>query len=93
LHGPQECAGNVQQLCVAKYSRSNWFEFVQCQNYEGRKHVGEPDVAIKCASLIDIDWNESKVGECAGQDGSGKGEEGIKLLQESAASTAEDNIT
>lgn len=93
MHGSQECAGNVQQLCVAKYSPSNWFEFVKCQNYQGRQHVGEPDVAIRCASLIDIDWNESEVGGCAGQDGSGEGAEGIELLQASVALTAKANIT
>ncbi|GAW05298.1 coiled-coil domain-containing protein 58 [Lentinula edodes] len=35
MHGPEECAGNVQQLCAAKYSPfANWWEFVHCNNYE-----------------------------------------------------------
>jgi hypothetical protein len=29
-HGPDECAGNVQELCAAKYAPSQWWDFVQC---------------------------------------------------------------
>jgi Gamma interferon inducible lysosomal thiol reductase (GILT) len=84
MHGPEECAGNVQQLCVAKYEpSSNWWEFVQCQNYEGRDKIGSPDVTLKCARAAGIDWSTSQAGECAGLDGSGKGSEGAKLLRES----------
>jgi hypothetical protein len=83
-HGPEECAGNVQQLCVAKHeSPSSWWEFVQCQNYEGSENIGTPETALKCARLAGIDWTSSRAGECAGLDGSGKGAEGVKLLQES----------
>ncbi|KAF9057588.1 hypothetical protein BJ165DRAFT_1334930 [Panaeolus papilionaceus] len=84
MHGPEECAGNVQQLCVHKHTPfKKWWEFVQCQNYEGRYKVGEPDVAFKCAKVAGIDWEHSGAGECAGFDASGKAEEGITLLQES----------
>ncbi|KAJ7180075.1 hypothetical protein C8R43DRAFT_971527 [Mycena crocata] len=82
LHGPGECAGNVQQLCAAKYS-SKWWEFVRCQNYQGRAQVGVPAVALKCAKTAGIDWEESGVGNCAGMDGSGKGSEGVELLRNS----------
>ncbi|TFK75919.1 hypothetical protein BDN72DRAFT_356691 [Pluteus cervinus] len=88
LHGPEECAGNVQQLCVAKYAPSStWWEFVQCQNYEGRYRVGSPDLALKCAEAVGIDWVQGGAGQCAGLDGSGKGEEGVRLLRESVEST------
>ncbi|KAF8351466.1 hypothetical protein F5887DRAFT_209883 [Amanita rubescens] len=93
VHGTQECAGNVQQLCVAKYAPSRWWEFVRCQNFEGKEKIGQPALAVKCGDVINIDWNESKVGECAGRDGSGEGAEGIKLLQESVAFSARDGIT
>lgn len=83
MHGPEECAGNVQQLCVNKYAASNWWEFVMCQNYQGREHIGEPDVALKCANTASIDWETSGAGQCAGLDGSGKGSEGVALLKES----------
>ncbi|KAG5652425.1 hypothetical protein H0H81_005021 [Sphagnurus paluster] len=84
MHGVEECAGNVQQLCVAKYESSSvWWEFVQCQNYEGRSKIGNPDLALKCASAVGIDWENSNSGRCAGLDGSGKGPEGVTLLKES----------
>ncbi|KAJ6539338.1 hypothetical protein B0H19DRAFT_1213306 [Mycena capillaripes] len=83
-HGLGECAGNVQQLCVAKYaSPSAWWEFVQCQNSHGRFQVGLPDVAFKCAETAGIDWEASGVGNCASLDGSGKGAEGLALLRKS----------
>ena len=83
-HGPVECAGNVQQLCVKKYAPwPNWWEFVQCQNFEGRYEIGKPEVAFKCAEAARIDWETSGVGKCAGFDGSGTGEEGIDLLKQS----------
>ncbi|KAJ7047381.1 hypothetical protein C8F04DRAFT_936682 [Mycena alexandri] len=82
LHGPGECAGNVQQLCAAKYS-TRWWDFVRCQNARGRYQVGLPEVALECAETVGIDWEGSGVGECAGSDGSGKGEEGVELLRAS----------
>ncbi|KAF5388307.1 hypothetical protein D9615_000404 [Tricholomella constricta] len=84
MHGPEECAGNVQQLCVAKHEPSSvWWEFVQCQNYEGRYKIGNPDLTLKCANAVGMDWENSKSGRCAGRDGSGKGSEGVALLKES----------
>ena len=92
MHGPEECAGNVQQLCVNKYAPfENWWEFVICQNYQGRQHIGEPDVALKCANTAGIDWEKSGAGECAGLDGSGKGS-GVALLKESVLLTEQLNV-
>jgi len=88
MHGPDECAGSVQQLCVAKYTNPReWWSFVRCQNYQGRDQVGTPEVALKCARAVGIDWVEGGAGNCAGLDGSGKGAEGVKLLQESVQAT------
>jgi hypothetical protein len=84
MHGPEECAGNVQQLCVHKYAPfQNWWEFVKCQNYQGKEAIGGSDVALKCADTAGIDWETSGAGQCAGLDGSGKGSEGVALLKES----------
>lgn len=84
MHGPDECAGNVQQLCVAKYTPLwTWWEFVMCQNYQGRGQIGSADVALKCARTHNIDWEESGVGHCVGLDGNGEGYEGVQLLQDS----------
>jgi len=88
MHGRDECAGNVQQLCAAKYTpMSTWWEFVTCQNYEGKDKIGSPDVALKCARTAKIDWEDSGVGRCAGMDGSGTGAEGVQLLQENVKDT------
>lgn len=84
MHGPEECAGNVQQLCVHKYAPfKNWWEFVKCQNYQGREWIGAPNVALQCAYAAGLDWETSGAGQCAGLDGSGKGPEGVALLRES----------
>jgi hypothetical protein len=83
MHGAEECAGNVQQLCVAKYEPfPDWWQFIQCQNYEGREKIGSPELALKCAKTVGIDWENSKAGRCAGLDGSGTGSEGAALLRE-----------
>ena len=85
MHGPEECAGNVQQLCVNKYAPfTNFWEFVKCQNYQGRENIGTPEVALKCAQTAGIDWEVGGAGKCAGLDGSGKGTEGVALLSESS---------
>ncbi|KAG6900975.1 hypothetical protein C0993_004413 [Termitomyces sp. T159_Od127] len=83
MHGPEECAGNIQQLCVAKYEPADWWQFVQCQNYEGKDEVGNPDLALRCADTVGIDWKNSQAGACAGLDGSGTEPEGVALLKES----------
>jgi len=84
LHGPEECAGNVQQLCVAKYAtKEQWWDFVQCQNFAGRENIGKPEVALRCAQVAQIDWETSGAGNCAGLDGSGKNSEGVQLLHDS----------
>lgn len=89
-HGPAECAGNVHELCAMKYaSPSAFWEFVQCQNYQGIDKVGQPETALKCASTAQIDWVNSGVGDCAGLDGSGKAAEGVLLLQNSVNVTEE----
>ena len=93
MHGPEECAGNVQQLCVNKYAPfKNWWEFVMCQDYQGREYIGGPDVALKCANTAGIDWETSGAGQCAGLDGSGKGSEGVALLRESVLLTEQMNV-
>jgi hypothetical protein len=90
LHGPQECAGNIQQLCVKKYTdASQWWDFVQCQNFQGRAQIGSLETARKCAGTAQFDWELSGVGECAGLDGSGTVPEGLELLAKSAKAAKE----
>lgn len=93
-HGPVECAGNVQQLCAARYEEfSRWWSFVHCQNYNARNGIGTPEIALKCAKAAKIDWENGGTGRCAGMDGHGKGLEGILLLQESVRTTSALGIT
>ncbi|KAG1779698.1 hypothetical protein EV702DRAFT_965650 [Suillus placidus] len=83
MHGQEECAGNVQELCAAKYHpTSEWWSFVQCQNFQGRDSIGTPETALNCAKAAGIDWENGKAVQCAGKDG--RGTEGIQLLQQSA---------
>lgn len=93
-HGREECAGNVQQLCVAKHTpMRTWWEFVMCQNYHGRGHIGSPEVALKCARTARFDWEDSGVARCVGSDDSGPGHQGVRLLHNSIRVTQVLGIT
>lgn len=82
MHGVEECAGNVYELCVAKYHpASEWWPFLQCQNFQGREQIGLPDTAVRCATAAGFEWEIDKASQCAGDNG--QGQEGVKLLQES----------
>lgn len=83
----------MQELCAQKYAPfDRWWEFVQCQNFQGRYEVGKPETALKCAKAAQLDWENSGVGACAGLDGDGKAEEGVRLLQENVVATKEMGI-
>lgn len=86
MHGVEECAGNVHELCVAKYHpTSEWWSFLQCENYQGSDGVGLPETAAKCAEAAGFEWENDKAHQCAGDNGQGL--EGAQLLQESVATT------
>jgi hypothetical protein len=55
-HGKSECAGDVQQLCVQKYSkpynRVKWLlAFVLCNNREGLEAIGSFTTASRCLQV------------------------------------------
>ncbi|MEW5301878.1 MAG: hypothetical protein WDW36_004706 [Sanguina aurantia] len=54
-HGPSECQGNVQQLCMGRYatSDSQLLDFVECQNADFRD-VGEASLAASCAREVGV---------------------------------------
>ena len=88
MHGRQECAGNVQELCMAKYHPDmtfGWRAFVRCLDYHGTDQIGLPEVAVECADTLGIDWSTDSAGRCAGEDGTGN--EGVKLLQKNVHDT------
>ncbi|MEW5301913.1 MAG: hypothetical protein WDW36_004737 [Sanguina aurantia] len=49
-HGPSECQGNIQQLCLAQYAASDrqLLDFVLCQNAQ-RDDIGSQALARSCA--------------------------------------------
>lgn len=67
-HGDQECAANIQQLCVQhaldpqragddydlspSAAQKKWWNFIQCQNYAGLSRVGDEDQARRCLNLV-----------------------------------------
>lgn len=81
MHGMQECAGNVYELCVAKYHPTEWWAFLQCQNFQGTSQIGLTDTAEKCAGIAGFEWTNDAAHKCAGDNG--QGEEGVQLLQRS----------
>jgi hypothetical protein len=62
-----------------------------CQNYNGRDRIGGPGLARQCIRSAGIDW-ESGVDKCIGTDGSGTGEEGVKLLQDNVRAARDAEI-
>ncbi|GBE79628.1 predicted protein [Sparassis crispa] len=86
-HGPDECAGNMQELCAMEHApMQQWWEFVQCQNFQGREKIGLPETALQCANVAHIDWDNSGAGACANIT-SGRDSEGVQLLQDSVRQT------
>ena len=80
----------MQELCAIRHlDQRQWWAFLHCLNFNGRDKVGDPDTALKCADTAKFDWMDSGVGACAGEDGSGLGEEGVLLLQQSVQTSQE----
>ncbi|SJX66585.1 uncharacterized protein SRS1_16807 [Sporisorium reilianum f. sp. reilianum] len=94
MHGDQECAGNIQQLCVQdalnpvragedfdlspSAAQKKWWNFLQCQNYAGLSRIGDESLAQRCLRVVD--------GPSWDKDGIQKcveGNKGRKLLQKS----------
>lgn len=103
MHGDQECAGNVQQLCVQdalnpiragedydlspSAAQKKWWNFLQCQNFAGLSKVGNEDLAQRCLRVVD--------GPSWDKDGIAKcvhGKRGRKLLQRSIKASKQANL-
>jgi hypothetical protein len=88
MHGAQECAGNVQQLCAQAYHDTDaWWAFVQCQNAAGRYAVGDAALARRCARAAGLDWEDAPAGRCAAIGRGSASAEGRARLRESVART------
>lgn len=87
-----DCAGNVQQLCVHKYaSQRQWWDFVMCQNREGKAQIGRLEIAQKCAISAKVPWEIIR--DCAGPDADGIDEEGAQLLLQNVQDTVATGVS
>lgn len=103
MHGEQECAGNIQQLCVQdaldpgragedydlspSAAQKKWWNFLQCQNFAGTSKIGNEDLAQRCLRVVD--------GPSWDKDGIAKcvhGKRGRKLLQQSIKASKAANL-
>ncbi|KAJ7591086.1 hypothetical protein C8J56DRAFT_934649 [Mycena floridula] len=76
-HGPLECAGNIQQLCVAEHEPFNTlWDFVMCQD-QNKDSIGRIERAVECAEIAGFNWTQSQAGNCASSSG-----EGLQLLKD-----------
>jgi len=81
-HGEQECAGNVQELCVSHHAGrglSTWWPWLQCLNMGGPEKIGKLGYAVDCAVMSGIDWVEDGIYDCL----QAHPEEGLELLKQS----------
>jgi protein-disulfide isomerase len=78
LHGPNEVAGNIAQLCVKEKYPDKFFDFLDCQNKNYRDVQNNWKA---CAEKLTID--AAKLTECK------DGQEGKKLLAASALRSAQ----
>lgn len=82
MHGPAECAGDIQQLCVQAHgSRDQLLDFVVCQD---NSQMDIPGNGQTCATRAGLDW--SAIDACV------KGAEGSDLMTASLASSTEKGI-
>jgi len=83
MHGVQECRGNVQELCATHVAHApqDWWNFVQCLNFEGKEDVGDPALAERCAGLTYVPWNGDGIKSCVDS------REGRELLRASVERT------
>lgn len=93
MHGVEECAGNIQELCAIRLSQDQqqWWTFVQCLNFEGRSKIGNVDLAQKCAGVAKIRWDDEE--EEVGMQTCINGDTGKEFLIESLTQSQELGIT
>jgi len=82
MHGPEECVGDIQQLCVqASATRDQLLDFVLCQD---NSQIDIPRNGEACAKRAGLDW--TAISACV------NGDEGSKLMTESLASSTQKGI-
>jgi Gamma interferon inducible lysosomal thiol reductase (GILT) len=88
MHGVEECRGNVHELCAMNRAQSqqDWWNFVQCLNFEGKVEIGDPMLAQRCAGLAYIPWDDQTDGG-RGIRSCIESQEGVELLKASVRQT------
>lgn len=90
-HGPSECQGNIQQLCMAQHATSDrqLLDFVLCQNVQ-KLDIGSKALAKSCAvtaaRITDEDTLQSLVDCWSSYQGEG-------LLRKSMSRTMKKGVT
>ncbi|POS86579.1 hypothetical protein EPUL_002245 [Erysiphe pulchra] len=89
MHGPEECMGNIVELCAAKvYPNPRiYLGFTMCLTKE-YKDIPDRSLLEECALEYGIDFK--KLNECASKD---NGHHGIELLRQSARHSMEVGVT
>ncbi|KAI9662692.1 MAG: hypothetical protein M1831_002735 [Alyxoria varia] len=88
-HGPDECLGNIIQLCAAQLYPNPKLSlgFTMCM-INDLKHVPEKSLVESCALEHGLAFD--KLNDCASKD---EGAYGLDLLRQSVARTAQANVT
>ncbi|KAJ1917387.1 hypothetical protein IWQ60_007791 [Tieghemiomyces parasiticus] len=85
MHGPDECKGNVQQLCVAdRYGADKAYDFIYCQNHAVRR-IGTERLAASCAKSLGMGYMP-ELTDCVKHDGDDLLRRSIHFSQESEVS-------
>ncbi|RKF53885.1 putative gamma interferon inducible lysosomal thiol reductase [Erysiphe neolycopersici] len=89
MHGPEECIGNIVELCAAKVypDPQIYLGFTMCLTKE-YKEIPDRSLLEECALEHGIDFK--KLNECASKD---NGHYGLELLRQSARHSKEVGVT
>ncbi|KAF3932312.1 hypothetical protein ABW19_dt0207224 [Dactylella cylindrospora] len=80
MHGPNECLGDILELCAYEMYKSNpriWLGFINCLG-EDYRSIPDDDYVHRCANNFGVDFE--KLEECAASDDPDKG---VELLRTS----------
>lgn len=89
MHGPDECLGNILELCAAELYPDPKINlgFTMCMTND-YKHIPETSFVQECALEHGIDF--SKLNECVSRD---NGQHGWDLLRDSVTRSAKADVT
>ncbi|RKP38974.1 hypothetical protein BJ085DRAFT_34380 [Dimargaris cristalligena] len=87
MHGPNECAGDIQQLCVAQqFGGHQAYDFVHCQNQTPHR-IGLERLATQCAKETGLDYRKD-IQPCVEANGTRLLKESAQLVKKIGVSTS-----